>query len=694
MITPDTPIERMPKVAKAIVSALKRLGIHTVRDLLMHIPSRYEDFSNKKPIREVAPGEMVTIQGTVRTISHFRTQTGKVMTQATVDDEGGTIKAVWFNQPYLSRNLGSGDMVNLSGKAELRKGGMSLQNPSYEKISSKAQKIMSVPLHTGKLVPIYPETRGITSRWLRYLISSYLSLREQMEDPLPGDVRKKFDLMELKDAIAYIHAPRREEDIVRARKRFEFENLFFVQLYSLRERIAMQQHRAPHIPASLERIKEFVGSLPFALTDAQRRSCWEIMRDMEKPIPMNRLLQGDVGSGKTVVAAAALLLATSAGKRACLLAPTEILAKQHAQTIEKLLAPFGVRIGVYTSSEKKIPVKSSVFVGTHALLQKNIRISNLGLVIVDEQHRFGVEQRAALLQHHRTESEYPHFLSMTATPIPRTLALTIYGDLDVSLLDEMPKNRKAIITRVVDPHHHDDAYEFIRREMKQGRQVFVICPHIEIPEESDAPLKGKKTQISLLAAEVRTVTEEYESLSRKIFPDFSVGMLHGKMKAQEKARVMREFYEHKIDILVSTSVVEVGVDVPNASVMMIEGAERFGLAQLHQFRGRVGRGSEQSYCFLFPTEHGMAAQRLQALARAVNGFELAEIDMKLRGPGEFLGTKQSGISSLGMSALTNTALVRDVRSAARDLTAQDPLLYDHPLLKERINALARIIHRE
>jgi len=665
-----------------------------VRDLLMHIPSRYEDFSNKKPIREVAPGETVTIQGSVRTISHFCTQTGKVMTQAVVDDATGTIKAVWFNQPYLSRNLGSGDVVNLSGKAELRKGGLSLQNPSYEKISAKAQKIMSAPLHTGKLVPVYPETRGITSRWLRYLISSCLHVADQMEDPIPLEIREKFDLVELRDAIADIHAPQYDEDVLDGHKRFEFENLFLIQLYSLQERVAIQQNRAPRITDGLSHMKEFVSSLPFVLTDAQRRSCWEIMKDMEKPIPMNRLLEGDVGSGKTVVAAAALLIATRAGKRACLLAPTEILAKQHAHTIEKLLAPFGVRVGVYTASEKKIPAKSSVFVGTHALLQKNIRISNLGLVIVDEQHRFGVEQRAALLHHHKIYGEHPHFLSMTATPIPRTLALTIYGDLDVSLLDELPKDRKKIITRVVDPDHHHDAYEFIRREMKSGRQVFVICPRIEVPDEEDKPIRVRKSQVSLLAAEVKTVIDEYESLSHVIFPDFSVGMLHGKMKAQEKSRIMKEFYEHKIDILVSTSVVEVGVDVPNASVMMIEGAERFGLAQLHQFRGRVGRGNDQSYCFLFPTEQGMAARRLEALVKAANGFELAEIDMKIRGPGEFLGTRQSGLSSLGMTALANPQLVRDVRAAARDVTARDPFLHSHPLLRERINALARMIHRE
>ncbi len=694
IITPDTSIERIPKVAKKIVPALHRLGIHTVRDLLLHIPSRYEDFSANKPIAEIFTGEIVTVRGTIAAIARFRAKTsGKLMIQASITDATGKLQAIWFNQPYLLHTLKTGDEVNLSGKAELRKGGMCLQNPSYEKISSR-KNASSVPLHTGKLVPVYPETRGLTSRWMRYLISSCITVRELMDDPLPADIREEFDLEELKYAIGMAHAPGNAKDIERAHARFEFENLFAIQVSRLRERSALRHNQAPEIKTDLDEIKRFAGSLPFTLTDAQRRSIWEIIKDMEKPIPMNRLLEGDVGSGKTVVAAAALLIAVRGGRRACLVAPTEILAKQHAVTIQNLLLPFNVRVGLYTSSEKKIPAKSSVFVGTHALLQKNIRIKDLGLVIVDEQHRFGVEQRAALLHHHRASGEHPHFLSMTATPIPRTLALTIYGDLDLSILDETPKHRKPIITRVVDPYHRQDAYEFIRGEMKQDRQVFVICPRIDVPQEAQEERAGEKTQASLLAADVKNVTTEYEALSQTVFPDFSVAMLHGKMSAKEKSATMEAFRDRRIDILVSTSVVEVGVDIPNASVMVIEGAERFGLSQLHQLRGRVGRGSDQSYCFLFSTEAGMASERLQALAKAKNGFELAEIDLKLRGPGDFLGTRQWGISPLGMRALANPGLVRDVRKAARDLIIKDSDLRENPLLRERVDMLAKIVHRE
>ncbi len=695
MLSPDTLIEQMPKVSRATVPALKRLGIHTLKDLLMYLPSRYEDFSNIKKIADIISEDVITIQGTIRTLSRFRTKTsGTMLIQASIADDTGIIKAVWFNQPYLLRALAVGNTVNLSGKAELRKNGMTLQNPSYEKISSQAIARSQAPLHTGRLVPVYPETRGMTSRWLRYLISSYITLRDTMEDPLPPDMRKIFDLLELKDAIYSLHMPRSLNDMHRAMHRLQFEELFIIQLYSLRERVMVKQNRAVAIPADITRIKKFVGSLPFALTDAQRKASWEIIKDMEKQVPMNRLLEGDVGSGKTVVAAAALLLVAGAGKRGCMLAPTELLARQHADTLAKLLNPFDIKVGVYTASEKRIPKESSVFVGTHALLQKNIRIRDLALVVVDEQHRFGVEQRAALLHHHRSAAEHPHFLSMTATPIPRTLALTIYGDLDVSVLDEMPKNRKPITTRVINPETRAEVHEFIRQEIKQGRQVFVVCPRIEVTDDVSAPKTGKKIQATLLTAEVKTVIAEHETLSRVTFPDFNVAMLHGKMKPKDKARIMNDFRDNKIDILVATSVIEVGVDVPNATVMMIEGAERFGLAQLHQFRGRVGRGADQSYCFLFPSERGMASVRLNALVRATNGFELAEMDLRLRGPGDFLGTKQSGISSIAMAALANPQLVRDVRKAAKDMLKEDPDLHDHPLIQQKINTMMRMIHNE
>lgn len=695
MIMLDTPIEKMPKVSRAIVPLLKRLGIHTVKDLLLYVPSRYEDFSNKKKIADVVSEDVLTVQGIIRNISRFRTKTSDaLLIRASIADDTGTIQAVWFNQPYLLRTLTIGDIVNLSGKAELRGNGMTLQNPSYEKIPPHGVLPSWSPVHTARLVPVYPETRGITSRWLRYLISLCIALREQIEDPLPLSIRKEFNIAKLTDAIYALHVPENLDDARRAMRRFEFEHLLFVQLYSLRERMIIKQNKAPVITNDIALMKQFVASLSFRLTNAQRKSIWEIMKDMEKPTPMNRLLQGDVGSGKTVVAGAALLLAAAAGKRGCLLAPTEILAKQHAKTLTTILKPFDISVGVYTASEKRIGSHHFVFVGTHALLQKNIRIKDLSLVIVDEQHRFGVEQRAALLRHHGTADMHPHFLSMTATPIPRTLALTIYGDLDISILNEMPKNRKAIITQVVDAHARNHIYEHIRQEIKQGRQVFVICPRIEVADDAGAAKTGKRVQASLIAAEVKTVVAEHEKLSRVIFPDFTIAMLHGKIKAKDKDRIMGDFRDHKIDVLVSTSVIEVGVDVPNASVMMIEGAERFGLAQLHQFRGRVGRGSEQSYCFLFPSERGMASNRLNALACATSGFELAEIDLKIRGPGEFLGTKQWGISSIGIAALTNSSLVRDVRKAAQDILQRDPDLRAHQLIRGKINAMRQIVHDE
>lgn len=695
MITPDTPIERIPKVTRTIIAPLKRLGIHTVYDLLTYLPSRYEDFSQKKHIADVVSGDIVTVQGVIRTISRVHTKiSGMALIHASISDHTGTIQAVWFNQPYLLRTLLVGNTVNLSGKAELRKAGMSLQNPSYEKISHQAVINFSMPLHTARLVPVYPETRGITSRWLRYIIWSCIHAREHMKDILPKEIRDEFGLLRIKDAVLFLHAPQNHDDISRATKRFEFEQLFIIQIYALRERIEIARNRAALIPADIQLIKQFVASLPFTLSDAQRRSCWEIIKDMEKPTPMNRLLEGDVGSGKTVVAAVALLLVARAGKRACLLVPTEILAKQHVQTLGALLKPFDVQVGMYTASEKKIPSHTSTFVGTHALLQKNIRISDLALVIIDEQHRFGVEQRAALLHHHRASGAHPHFLSMTATPIPRTLALTVYGDLDVSILDEMPKNRKSIITRVISPDARYDAYEFIREHIKKGQQMFVICPRIEIQNNTETQKIGKRVQASLMAAEIKSVVAEHEKLARIIFPDFHVEMLHGNMKPKDKARVMNDFRKGDIHILVSTSVIEVGVDVPNATIMIIEGAERFGLAQLHQFRGRVGRGDVQSYCFLFPSEQGMAANRLNALVEAKNGFELAEIDLQLRGPGEFLGTKQWGISSLGMKALANPHLVREVRKAAQEIFKKDPNLTNNFLIKDKINAMARIVHNE
>ena len=694
MISIQTPIDRVPKIHKRIIPALRRLGIKTVRDLLFHFPARYDDFSNCKKISDVALGETATIRGMIERVSAHRTAHKQItLTEARVRDETGALAAVWFNQPFLLRTLCAGTAVSLSGKIARGPKGLYLQNPAYEKmISSKVNAGDAPGIHTGGFVAVYPETRGITSRWLRFLIKSLIGYRRELEDSLCEETRVRHGLPMLHEALITMHFPATRLAAEHARRRFAFEKILLFQLRALRERTRLKIASAPSIGLNVALLKKFVGSLPFRLTDAQRRSIWEIARDMTHAHPMNRLLEGDVGSGKTVGAAAAALLATKAGFRAVLMAPTEILARQHHETLNRLLAPFDIGAGLLTASEKRME-NSSLLVGTHALIQKGARFENLGLVIVDEQHRFGVEQRAQLIAGNQKsgtgEKTLPHFLSMTATPIPRTLALTVYGDLDLSILDEMPQSRKSVITKIVKQEERTQAYQFIRDEVRRGKQVFVICPRIEagknIQEMSARELAG---------TDVKTVKEEYGKLSGKIFPDLSIAMLHGKMKSKEKEIVMEKFRSRAVDILVSTSVVEVGVDIPNATIMMIEGAEWFGLAQLHQFRGRVGRGKDQAHCFLFPTEDGVASRRLRALVDAKNGFELAEKDLKIRGSGELWGTQQWGVSHDIVEALADSRLVHAAREEARLLAAASPDLLRYPALRAELLRLEHDVHPE
>lgn len=691
MITGDTKIENVPRVHKRIVPQLKRLGILTVKDLLFHFPFRYDDFSRMKAISGIAEGDTVTIRGTVEKITMFRTaKKGLAMTEATISDASGSIKAVWFNQPYLLKTIKQGLAYNFSGKISVYKGKLSLQSPAHEKANDDNDgRGTKDSIHTGRLTPVYPETRGITSRWLRFLISSFMPMSEHLQDPLPSDIRTTYDLLPLREAILAIHFPRNLQDVAASKRRFGFEDLLLIQLNVLRERLLLGTSRAPMIPRDIALVKSYVESLPFALTDAQRRSIWEIITDLEKGTPMNRMLEGDVGSGKTVVAAAACLVAAHAGWQVAFLAPTEIVALQHFETMKRLLSPFGIRVRLATGAKKSGHQDAMVAVGTHALLYQQHRFERLGLVMVDEQHRFGVEQRAALL---KNKSYVPHFLSMTATPIPRTLALTIYGDLDISLLDQMPANRKKVITIVVDGSRRNESYRFIRDEVGKGRQVFVICPRIE--EEKEASGAAVLSQRSIWQVELKTVAQEYKKLSEEVFPDLRVLMLHGRMKPKEKERIMDKFRQGETDILVSTSVIEVGVDIPNATIMMIEGAEQFGLAQLHQFRGRVGRGTDQSYCFLFPSEDGMGMDRLRTVAKSSDGFELAEKDLLLRGPGDLLGTSQWGDMKGLASALANPVLVREVREAARVILQRSRDLNMYPVLRARLDEIKRMAHRE
>ncbi len=699
-----TPVREISGIGPVFQKKLKRLGIKNIRDLLFHFPHRYEDFSNIKNIADVKIGETCCIKGEIVQIESGRTWKKRMsITQALIKDGTGTMEAVWFNQPYLVNVLKKGDAVCLAGKAVPGKKSLYLSNPIREKVSKSDLNSLT---HTGRIVPVYPETEGLSSRWLRYFAKSFLQdFKGKIKDPLPEDLREKEGLTPLERSLWQIHFPDSLKAAQKARKRFAFEELFNIELWVLKERMKMNKEKAFQVPLDLKLIKRFVDSLPFKLTDAQRKSAWQILKDLEKKRPMNRLLEGDVGSGKTVVAAMAILNAAKKGYQSVFMAPTEILANQHFKTIWDLLKRYNINVGLLTGkkdvfysrklhnqyieiSRKKLLEKTdkgeiSLLIGTHALIasgknsREGIKFGKLALVVIDEQHRFGVEQRAKLTR----QKTIPHLLSMTATPIPRTLALTLYGDLDLSIIDQLPKGRKKIITKVVPPKERQKTYAFIKKEVKKGRKVFVICPRIE--EE------GK--------LETKTVKEEYQKLSQKIFPDLKVGMLHGKMQGREKEKTMREFSKDKgkIDILVSTSVVEVGVDVTQATVMMIEGADRFGLAQLHQFRGRVGRSKYQSFCFLF-TDSGAAKtrQRLKALASSENGFDLAEKDLQIRGPGDFSGIRQWGVPDLTMESLNDMPLVEKTRQAAKEILEKDPELEDHPLLLERIGEFGRRIHLE
>ena len=731
----DSPIQSIQRILPDYRKRLNKLGIKTVRDIFYHFPFRYDDFSNIKNIGDLKLNEIATIRGKITKIKNIRTWKKRVyITEAYIQDETGMIKAVWFNQPFLINTLRQDDAVSLAGKVGLDKG-LYFSNPAHEKIELKTYnlKLKTNSRHTGGLIPVYPETAGLSSRWLRYIIKLLLpKFLPQIKDHLPDEIKRSQGLLDLDRAIEQIHFPKTKNHASQAKRRLAFDELFLIQLFSLRQKQEWQKQNAPKIKFSQELIKNFVDGLPFKLTDAQRKSAWEILQDLEKSKPMNRLLEGDVGSGKTVVAAIAALSAAHAGYQTALMAPTEILAQQHFKTITELLKDQNISIGLLTGSEAKtcdmlhvtchkkqeiLRLISSgqiqILIGTHALIQERVKFKNLALVVVDEQHRFGVSQRAALQKNITRIDDgqaqtMPHLLSMTATPIPRTLALTIYGDLDISLLDEMPKDRREIITKIVSPQQRQPAYEFIRQQTKTGRQVFVVCPRIERPAAEVVPAFGLQSQwdrdatspgtacqrqAQLRQQDVRAVKQEYEKLDKLIFPDLKISMLHGKMKSRIKERVMADFKAGKADILVSTSVVEVGVDVPNAAIMMIEGAERFGLAQLHQFKGRVGRSEHQSYCFLFTTS-GSDNARLRALAKCKNGFELAEQDLKIRGPGEFFGTQQWGLPDLSMASLSDVALIKSVRQQAQKLIQKDPELKNCLMLTEKLKKSQMQIHLE
>ncbi len=703
----STSVEKLPHVGPAYQKRLKKLGIKTVRDILFHFPHRYEDFSNMVPIAKAELGQPLSIQGKILEIKNIRTFRKRMtLTQAIVGDRSGAIKVIWFNQPYLINTLKKGDSLFLAGKITSKASSRYLSSPAYEKIPDNVESLDLT--HTGRLIPVYPETEGLSSRWLRFIVKPLLTkLKRGIPDSLPEKLREKRKLLPLEKAIWQIHFPDSLKLAAEAKERFVFEELLNLSLVVLRERMKLAKEKAIAIPLNLSLTKKFTNSLAFKLTDDQKKATWQILKDLEKPRPMNRLLEGDVGSGKTVVATIAALNVAKAGFQVAFMAPTEILTKQHFKTVGELLKKFNLSIGLITSKEnqlknKKIPRKQllenikkgevNILIGTHALVQKEVKFGKLALVIIDEQHRFGVEQRAHLCQQ---KNLIPHLLSMTATPIPRTLALTIYGDLDLSLIKELPKGRRKIITKVIPPKNRNEAYSFIREQVKKGGQVFVVCPRIEPSKISQENLGEGIKQIAASWIEVKAVKEEYEKLSKKIFPDLKVGMLHGKMKNEEKEKIMKDFKSGKTNVLVSTSVIEVGIDIPNATVMMIEGADKFGLAQLYQFRGRVGRGKEQSFCFLFTEFPGkLTNQRLRAITVCENGFELAEKDLQIRGPGDFSGQRQWGIPDFAMNSLKDISLVEETRQAAKEILEEDPELKKYPLLRERLKEFRERIHLE
>ncbi|MBX4209291.1 ATP-dependent DNA helicase RecG [Candidatus Parcubacteria bacterium] len=716
--------------------ALKRLGISTIEDLLYHFPVRYDDSAESRNITSLAKGDDAVIFGKVSKLKMSKGFRSRIaMADGMIEDETGSIKAVWFNQPYLAKMIPDGALVRVQGKVSERKkdGELYLSNPKIEKVDrlpdAKGDSLFVVrdeeDIESGEksaarvLYPVYPESQGISSNWIYHAVQKIFKsgILDGIEDPLPEDILKKYNLPGIRTAFVWIHAPKDAKDASAARKRFAFEEIFMIQLDRQREKKAWKKNPAFVIEPSAAVVNDFVSRFPFPFTDAQSKAVADILGDFKKGHAMARLLEGDVGSGKTAVAAttahAAImtrpLSATKPGVRqaygslqVAYMAPTEILATQHFESFISYFEHTGISIGLITGSGcRKFPAKVPTYrngekhdwtdisrtqllkwvangeipilIGTHALIQKSVQFKNLAYVIVDEQHRFGTAQRQKLV---RKDDIHPHLLSMTATPIPRTLALTIYGDLDITLLDQMPQGRKPIMTEIVAPEKRGEAYEKMHARLSEGRQAYVICPRIDEPDP--------EKEMAVIA---KSVKEEAKRLKEDVFPEYEIGILHSKMKDAEKEKVMGDFKAGRIHILVATSVVEVGVNVPNATTILIEGAERFGLSQLHQLRGRVVRSNHQAYCFVLAETRGeKTIERLKALATAKNGFELAEYDLKFRGAGDLYGRKQWGVSDVAMEAIQNIKMVEAARAEAVKLVEEDESFAHFPLLKAELES--------
>ena len=726
-----TSLDQIKGVGPKTAAELRRAGLETVSDILLFLPRKHEDFTNVTPIAELQPGK-VTIRARCQQISTRPVRRGLRLTTAVLADDTSKLNAVWFNQPYRVQQLGGSDeWFYFSGTFEYNYGRYQLTNPT-------AELAKELPVQADRLLPVYHAVRGLKSQTVRKVIEQLRPLMSVLPETLPPSVVQSERLLDRAAAISAMHFPRNEREVEQARQRLAFEELFELVLASQLNKIDNQKLAGFAIPFEKSVVQDFVKKLPFALTNAQRRAAWDILQDFENARPMNRLLQGDVGSGKTVVAGLAARQAANAGYQTAFMAPTEILARQHAETLAKLLEPFGVTVGLLIGSVKgkaramlyqQIANGAvDVIVGTHALIQDKVEFHRLGFVIIDEQHRFGVEQRQRLLMKVKDEevklgtldmlsepmtiatgssretgraapgsrarhggegsvssapsdtkkpsvaAAMPHLLAMTATPIPRSLALTVYGELDVSVLDELPRGRRPILTKIISPPSREAAYTAIDQQIAQGRQVYVVCSLITDSDSSDR----------------KSVEAEYKRLRNSIFGRRRIAMLHGKMHADEKDQIMQDFKDKKFDILVSTTVIEVGVDVPNATIMMIEDADQFGLAQLHQLRGRVGRGQHQSFCYLMMSTNNKPSQRLREIEKSNDGFHLAEIDMSLRGPGEIYGRMQHGALNLQIATLADTQLIARAQKAAKRFIESGEPLSNYPTLEARVRHNQRV----
>ena len=717
----NSRLEKEFRLIELQKKALAKLGIQTVRDLLYYFPVRYGNTNQVQNIKSLEKGQDATIFGKVSKLKTSKAFLKKIpMSDGLLTDETGSIKLVWFNQPYIAKMVREDGLVRVEGKIAERKGELYMSNPKIEMINTLPDGV-GQSLFAGEeneenhvMYPVYPESKGVTSHWIYYAIQKIWKsgVLDHINEPIPEDILKKYNLPGIKTAMIWIHTPKKDDDANAARKRFAFQEIFFIQLEKQKEKKEWRKLSSFKIETSSKEIESFVKRFPFQATESQLKAIDFISTDFKRGYPMSRLLEGDVGSGKTAVAATTIYSVTNArpnGKdygnlQIAYMVPTEILAKQHYENFITYFEHLPVKIGLITGTECKIfpskgnptkPTKISraqllkwvangevpILIGTHALIYKSVSFKHLAFVVIDEQHRFGTLQRQKLTS---KNAIVPHLLSMTATPIPRTLALTIYGDLDLTLLDQMPHGRKPIITKIILPNDRSKIYEEIRKGLKEGRQLYVICPRIDEPD----PTKE-------LAVIAKSVTLEADRLKKEVFKEFTIDILHSKMTPAEKESVMADFSSGKTKILVATSVVEVGVNVPNATMIIIEGAERFGLSQLHQLRGRVIRSNHQAYCFVFTESSGQKTKdRMKALTTAKNGFELAEFDLAQRGAGELYGRKQWGISDLAMEAIKNIKMVEASRLEATKIVEEDSEFKKYPLIQEYFKEQREKIHFE